>query len=255
MLLKFSAVQELIFSSIKNIFEEPSDYEKLKEIIRRVKEEMRFELYAYCLMTNHVHLFIKEQNVGEISKITTSIIAKDTKHADYTEYYKAVESANKINRDLYSNIFELDQALAVDVSNRYSCEQSFVDEQTKAINEAIANLKLKKVETVELYASDTVLTLFDETKIITVINPKDVEYKSIEYISTNEKVIVVFPDGYVWCVGSGTADVTVRITNLDGSVAEGSISFESHLSNIEKSIAGLIRIFFIIASRISNIYK
>ncbi len=203
--------------------------------------------YYYCEIT--------QNDLGEISKITTSIIAKDTKHADYTEYYKAVENANKINRDLYSNIFELDQALAVDVSNRYSCEQSFVDEQTKAINEAIANLKLKKVETVELYASDTVLTLFDETKIITVINPKDVEYKSIEYISTNEKVIVVFPDGYVWCVGSGTADVTVRITNLDGSVAEGSISFESHLSNIEKSIAGLIRIFFIIASRISNIYK
>ena len=36
---------------------------------------MRFELYAYCFMTNHVHLFIKEQNVGEISKIMTKILS------------------------------------------------------------------------------------------------------------------------------------------------------------------------------------
>lgn len=75
--LSKTGLYHIIFNGIgrQNIFEEPSDYEKLKEIIRRVKEEMRFELYAYCLMTNHVHLFIKEQNAGEISKIMTKILS------------------------------------------------------------------------------------------------------------------------------------------------------------------------------------
>lgn len=201
--------------------------------------------YYYCEVT--------QNDIEKTSKITTNIIIKDTTPADYTAYNEAVENANKINRELYISTIELDKALAVDVSNRYSCEQYFVDEQTKAINNALAALKVKIVESVDLYASETVLTLFEETRIITVINPKNVEYKSIEYISDNEKVIVVFPNGYVWCVGSGTADVIVRVTNLDDTVTEGKITFESQLTMLENIIATLLRSFFIIASRISNL--
>lgn len=203
--------------------------------------------YYYCEVT--------QNDLGKISKITTNIIAKDTKPADYTEYNKAVEKANKIDRSLYSNIIELDKALSVDVSDRYSCEQSFVDEQTEAINNAIANLIIKTVESIELYASKTTLTLFDETRIITITNPRNVEYKNIEYSTSNENVIVVFSNGYVWCVGSGTADVTVRITNLDDSVTESSITFESKANNFQNSLFYFLRILFILASRINNLFK
>ena len=66
-----SGLYHIIFRGIsrQNIFEEDSDYLKLKEIIKKVKTEMKAELYAYCFMTNHVHLFIKENNTGDISKI------------------------------------------------------------------------------------------------------------------------------------------------------------------------------------------
>lgn len=201
--------------------------------------------YYYCEIT--------QNDLGTVSKITTNIIIKDTTPADYTAYNEAVEKANKIDRNLYISTAELDKALEVDVSNRYSCEQAFVDEQTNAINEAINSLKIKFIESVELYAFETSLTLFEETRIITVMNPKDVEYQNIEYISNNEKVIVVFQNGYVWCVGSGTADVTVRITNLDGSITEGTITFESNLSILENIIGSILRSFFIVASRISTL--
>lgn len=203
--------------------------------------------YYYCEIT--------QNDLDKISKITTSIITKDTKPADYTEYNKAVEKANGIDRSLYSNIIELEKTLEVDVSNRYSCEQSFVDEQTEAIYNAIANLKIQTVESVELYASKTTLSLFDETSLITVISPKNVGYKSIEYITSDENVIVVFSNGEVWCVGRGTADVTVRITNLDDSVTEASITFEGKADNFLNTISYIIRIFFIFASRISNLFK
>ncbi|MBR3932660.1 MAG: transposase [Clostridia bacterium] len=61
--------------SRQNIFEDSSDYEKLKEIIETVKQQMQFELYAYCFMTNHVHLFIKENSPGDISKIMSKILS------------------------------------------------------------------------------------------------------------------------------------------------------------------------------------
>jgi len=201
--------------------------------------------YYYCEIT--------QNDLGKTSKITTTIIAKDTKPADYTEYNKAVEKAKKIDRDLYVSLAELDNALSVDVSDRYSCEQSFVDMQTEAINNALADLKIKTVENIELFASDYVLSLFSKSKIITVLTPRNTEYKSIEYISTNENIIVAFPNAEVWCVGNGTADVTVRITNLDDSVTEASITFEGRLNNIQNLIGYLLRFIFIIGSRITNL--
>lgn len=42
------------------IFEEHEDYEKFIQTIREFKEVSQYEIYAYCLMSNHIHLLIKE---------------------------------------------------------------------------------------------------------------------------------------------------------------------------------------------------
>jgi len=75
--LSQSGLYHIIFKGIsrQNIFEEEKDYFKLKEIMQKVKKEMNFDLYAYCFMTNHVHLFIKEKEVGDISKIMTKTLS------------------------------------------------------------------------------------------------------------------------------------------------------------------------------------
>ena len=72
-----SGLYHIIFRGIgrQNIFEENADYEKLKEIILKVKQEMKFELYAYCFMTNHVHIFVKENKLGELPKIMSKILS------------------------------------------------------------------------------------------------------------------------------------------------------------------------------------
>lgn len=48
----------------QQIFEEISDYKKYLEILEFYKEECCFELYAYCLMSNHVHLLIYSPNTS-----------------------------------------------------------------------------------------------------------------------------------------------------------------------------------------------
>ncbi len=56
----------------RNIFLKDSDYEKFIEYIKKVKEKTEFMVYAYCLMTNHVHMLLKTETV-EIGDIIRRI--------------------------------------------------------------------------------------------------------------------------------------------------------------------------------------
>ena len=73
-----SGVYHILFRGVnqQNIFEEKADYKKLKEAIAKVKEEMDFVIYAYCFMSNHVHMVLKEKEVGDISVIMKRILTK-----------------------------------------------------------------------------------------------------------------------------------------------------------------------------------
>ena len=42
------------------IFEDKEDYEKLIQVIEEYKKICEYEIYAYCLMSNHIHLLMKE---------------------------------------------------------------------------------------------------------------------------------------------------------------------------------------------------
>jgi len=46
----------------QDIFLEDEDRLKFIEILKRKKQKGEYELYAFCLMNNHVHLLIKEKN-------------------------------------------------------------------------------------------------------------------------------------------------------------------------------------------------
>lgn len=52
----------------RQIFNSPADYEKFLSLLAVQKTKLPFFLYAYCLMTNHVHLLIERQTsaVGRI---------------------------------------------------------------------------------------------------------------------------------------------------------------------------------------------
>ena len=77
-ILSETGLYHIIFRGInhQNLFEEKQDYEKLLEILEKIKEDEKFELYAYCLMTNHVHLFLKEKNIGDIKKIIHKVLTR-----------------------------------------------------------------------------------------------------------------------------------------------------------------------------------
>ena len=56
-----TGLYHIVFRGInkQHIFEETIDYIKMKVILKELKEEMKFEIYVYCFMTNHVHILLK----------------------------------------------------------------------------------------------------------------------------------------------------------------------------------------------------
>lgn len=195
--------------------------------------------YYYCVIT--------QRDMETVSVIKTNVIIKDTTPADYSGYETAVEKANAIDRSLYENIYLLDEALSVDVSQRYSCEQEIVDAQTDAILQAIASLKLKSAKTITLYASETDLSIFESVRIIPAIYPIDAIYEGVEWSCSDSDILLVSKNGYIRCIGDGMATVYAKITNPDGTKLTASITIDCDLTFFEKLIGFLFKPIFIIS--------
>lgn len=57
---------------MKNIFLDDEDRRKLIEIIHKKKPETNLMIYAYCLMDNHIHLILRDDE-NKISVIMKGI--------------------------------------------------------------------------------------------------------------------------------------------------------------------------------------
>jgi len=57
-------IYHIMFRGInrQNIFTDDEDNERFIETLAKYRREIEYEIYAYCLMGNHVHLLIKEGN-------------------------------------------------------------------------------------------------------------------------------------------------------------------------------------------------
>ncbi|MDQ2088156.1 transposase [Herbivorax sp. ANBcel31] len=43
------------------IFEDDEDYQKYLDTLKKYQDESGYTIYAYCLMSNHIHLLVKEE--------------------------------------------------------------------------------------------------------------------------------------------------------------------------------------------------
>lgn len=64
----------------RDIFHSPEDHKKFLSLLAVQKEKLPFFLYAYCLMTNHVHLLM-ERMTDDIGRIMHRVLT------GYTQYY------------------------------------------------------------------------------------------------------------------------------------------------------------------------
>ena len=64
----------------RQIFNSPADYEKFLSLLAVQKAKLSFFLYAYCLMTNHVHLLLERQ-ASAVGRIMHRLLT------GYAQYY------------------------------------------------------------------------------------------------------------------------------------------------------------------------
>ncbi len=124
-----------------------TEYNKAVEQAKAIDRSLYTDLTELdeALSVNVSNLPVKDQAIvdAQTDAIINAINSLAYKPADYTEYDKAVEQAKAIDRSLYQDLTALDEALAVDMSNKNITEQTEVDAQTQAITDAINGLELK----------------------------------------------------------------------------------------------------------------
>ena len=74
-----SGIYHIILRGInrQQIFEDGEDYSKFLRILEECKAISKFEIFAYCLMNNHIHLLLKEvkEPIEQVMKrITTRFV-------------------------------------------------------------------------------------------------------------------------------------------------------------------------------------
>lgn len=72
-----TGIHHIMFRGInkQTIFHDKEDYYKFLKIINKTKEKFNFDIFAYCIMPNHVHLLIKEKE-NTIGQICGSVASK-----------------------------------------------------------------------------------------------------------------------------------------------------------------------------------
>lgn len=72
-----TGIYHIIIRSVNQqlIFEEDADYQKFLYILSDCKQQYQFNLFAYCLMSNHIHLLVKD-NQDNLSSFMNSLESK-----------------------------------------------------------------------------------------------------------------------------------------------------------------------------------
>lgn len=126
--------------------------------------------YYYCVVTS------TDVGYGSI-EIHTGVCENTTfVSADYSEYDKVVVQANALDRSLYTDLTELDEALSADISGLSNAQQNIVDEQTAKIKATLDNLVLKPA---------------DYSRVNEQINtvPEHLEYYTDETVNALNKIL------------------------------------------------------------------
>ena len=61
----------------QNVFHKRGDYQAFLQALADIKERKPFQLYGYCLLSNHFHLLIKPTGAS-ISRIVQSLLVTHT---------------------------------------------------------------------------------------------------------------------------------------------------------------------------------
>ena len=125
-----------------------ADYTEVTEAKKRIPSDLTLytdetvQALEDVLKDVKYDLDITQQDTvdGYADAINKAIDQLEYKAADYTEVDKAIEKANKLNKDNYKDFSKVEDAIKTVVRSKNITEQDEVDSMAKAINDAIKAL-------------------------------------------------------------------------------------------------------------------
>lgn len=125
-----------------------ADYTKVTEAKKRIPSDLTLytdetvQALEDALKDVKYDLDITQQDTvdGYVDAINKAIAQLKYKVADYTEVDKAIEKANKLNKENYEDFSKVEDAIKTVVRSKNITEQDEVDAMAKAINDAIKAL-------------------------------------------------------------------------------------------------------------------
>ena len=131
-----------------------ADYTKVDAAIAKVNALNKDEYKDFTAVEAAVNAVVRDKNITEQSEVDAmakaiedAIAALQYKDADYSKVDEAITKANALNKDDYKNFTAVENAIKSVVRGKNITAQSEVDKMAKAIEDAIASLEKKSVNT------------------------------------------------------------------------------------------------------------
>lgn len=175
------------------LFEERRDYIKYLEILELQKEDCNFDLFAYCLMSNHVHLLLRSNDVSLESifrKINTTYAnwfnmkySRSGPLQDGRYYSEPVDSLDYLlsaMRYIHRNPIKADLEKAVGQKYPWSSYHAYTNQSGSLVDTKYILTNFNSIDDfIEFHSSDTDQSFLDVNTIKRRI-PDDVAIEIIK---------------------------------------------------------------------------
>lgn len=200
------------------IFVDTEDNKKFLDIVDKIKTETKFELYAYCLMGNHAHFLVKENetSIGIVMKKICGIYGGWFNYRHYrvghlfqdrfksecveTETYFITVLKYILNNPVKANLVKEAREYKWSSYHEYIGNNSITDTELflnmldenhmKARKHFIQELKKEDELTVSLSA-DKVRRTNTEAKVIVNEKMNELGIKDIEQVAVEQRILLV----------------------------------------------------------------
>lgn len=140
-----TAIFKSVINKLLSMTYAGADYTKVTEAKKRIPSDLTLytdetvQALEDALKDVKYDLNITQQDTvnGYAKAINEAIDQLEYKAADYTEVDKAIEKANKLNKDNYEDFSKVEDAINAVVRDKNITQQDEVDAMAKAINDAI----------------------------------------------------------------------------------------------------------------------
>lgn len=183
-----TAIFDSVIAKLLSMTYAGADYTDVDAAIKRANSLNKDNYKDFSKVEDAINAVNRDKDITEqevvnsyAKAINEAIDQLEYKAADYTEVDKAIEKANKLNKDNYKDFSKVEDAIKTVVRSKNITEQDEVDAMAKAINDAIDALVFQlKIK----YGSNGGTGTMANT---TVELDKEFTFPKCEYVAPNGK--------------------------------------------------------------------